>query len=150
MMRTIRNILKRNPELSKHFVESSYISSRGKNYHNFQIDGIGVNILINKFKYNVRSARFEYKYINEIKDFLDEINIEYVLQYIVGDYRIDLYIPKYNIAIEIDEEEHKYKKNYDLQRQNYIENQIHCKFIRVNESESCGSVIAKIVKELRN
>lgn len=150
MMRDIRNILKRNPELSKHFVESSYISSRGKHYSNFQIDDIGTNVLINKFRYNVRSARFEYKYINEIKDFLDEINIKYVLQYIVGHYRIDLYIPKYNIAIEIDEEEHKYKKDYDLQRQNYIENQIHCKFIRINEGESCGSVIAKIVKELRN
>lgn len=58
--------------------------------------------------------RFEYKYLNEIKGFLHEINIEYVLQYIVGGYRIDLYIPKYNIAIGIDEEEHKYKKDYDL------------------------------------
>ena len=30
MMRDIRNILKRNPELSKHFVESSYISKIGR------------------------------------------------------------------------------------------------------------------------
>lgn len=62
--------------------------------------------------------------------------------------KLDLYIPKYNIAIEIDKKEHKYKRDYDLTRQNYIENQIHCKFIRVNEGESCGSVIARITKEL--
>lgn len=76
------------------------------------------------------------------------MNIDYSEQYLVDNYRIDLYIPEYNIAIEIDEEEHKYKRDYDLARQNYIENKIHCKFIRINEGESCGSVIARITMEL--
>ena len=96
--------------MSKHFIESTYISSRGRCEKQFEIDDFGVDILTNKFKYNVRSARFEYKYLNEIKDFLDEMKIKYILQYSVDNYRIDLYIPLYNIAIEIDEEEHKYKK----------------------------------------
>lgn len=147
-MRDIRNFLKKNPELSKHFFESTFISNE-RYYPKFQIDDVGAEILANKFKYNVRSARFEYKYLNEIQDFLDAINIEYILQYQVGNYRIDLYIPEYNIAVEIDEVEHKYKRDYDLTRQNYIENRTHCKFIRVNEGESCGSVIARIVKELK-
>ncbi len=146
--RIINNFTKRNPELSKHFIESTYISSRGRCEKQFEIDDFGVDILTNKFKYNVRSARFEYKYLNEIKDFLDEMKIKYILQYSVDNYRIDLYIPLYNIAIEIDEEEHKYKKDYDTIRQKYIEKQIHCKFIRINEGESCGSVIARIAKEL--
>ena len=145
---SIRNLIKKNPELSKHFIESSYISSRGRCEKQFEIDDIGVDILTNKFKYNIRSARFEYKYVNEIQDFLNVMNIEYIPQYPVDNYRIDLYIPKYNIAIEIDEKEHKYKKDYDKIRQKYIENQIQCKFIRVNEGESCGSAIAKITKEL--
>lgn len=145
---SIRKLIKRNPELSKHFIEDSYIADNGKANILFQIDDIGADILTNKFKYNIRSARFEYKYINEIKDFLDEMNIKYILQYSVDNYRIDLYIPEYNIAIEIDEEEHKYKQDYDKMRQKYIEKQIHCKFIRINEGESCGSVIARILKEL--
>ncbi|RKI36404.1 DUF559 domain-containing protein [bacterium D16-59] len=107
-----------------------------------------VDILINKFKYNVRSARFEYKYLNEIEDFLDEMNISYTEQYKVGNYRIDLYIPKFNLAIEIDEKEHKYKREYDKIRQKYIEKQIHCAFIRINEGESCGNIIARITKKL--
>lgn len=147
VIRSIRNLIKRNPELSKHFIEDSYIADNGKANVQFQIDDVGVGIITNKFKYNVRSARFEHKYLNEIKDFLDEMNIKYILQYPVDNYRIDLYIPLYNIAIEIDEEEHKYKKDYDTIRQIYIEKQIHCKFIRINEGESCGSVIARIVKE---
>lgn len=40
------------------------------------------------------------------------------------------------------------QKDYDAIRQKYIEKQINCTFIRVNEGESCGSVIAKITKEL--
>lgn len=113
------------------------------------MDNTGVDIINNRYKFNIRSARFEYKYLNEIKDFLDEMKIKYILQYSVGKYRIDLYIPEYNTAIEIDEKEHKYKQKYDCKRQIYIENKIHCKFIRVNEGESCGSVIARIVKELK-
>lgn len=146
VLRDIRILLKKNPELTKHFFKGSYVSSRGKCYPNFLMDDTGADILANKFKYNVRSARFEYKYLNEIQDFLNVMKIKYIPQYKVNDYRIDLYIPKYNIAIEIDEEEHKYKRDNDLIRQKYIENQIHCKFIRVNEGESCGSVIARIIK----
>lgn len=146
-MRDIRNLLKKNPELSEHFFEGTF-TSNCRHYFKFNIDDTGADILTNKFKYNIRSARFEYKYLNEIKDFLDEMNIKYILQFPVDNYRIDLYIPKFNLAIEIDEEEHKYKKDYDKIRQKYIEKQIHCQFIRINEGESCGSVIARIVKEL--
>ena len=144
----IRNLLKRNPELSKHFTKSSYLSNRGRYENQFEMDDIGVDILINKFKYNIHSARFEYKYFNEIKDFIDAMEIAYVEQYPVNNYKIDLYIPKHNIAIEIDEKEHKYKKEYDLKRQDYIENKIHCKFIHINEGESCGNAMAKIIKKM--
>ncbi len=144
----IRKFIKKNPELSKHFIESSYITDRGKCHPIFYIDDVGTDILTNKFKYNVRSARFEYKYLNEIEDFLNLMNVDSIEQYPVDNYRIDLYIPKYNTAIEIDEVEHKYQRDYDLTRQNYIENIIHCKFIRINEGESSGSAIAKITKEL--
>lgn len=147
--RTIRNIIKKNPEFINEFILSYYISARGRTYKYYLLTNNGVEILTNKFKYNIRSARFEYKYLNEIEDFLNIMNIKYILQYRVDNFRIDLYIPKYNLAIEIDEKEHKYKKDYDIKRQNYIEDKIHCKFIRVNEDEGCGSVIARIVKELK-
>lgn len=148
ILRTIGRIIKKNPELSRYFMKSSYISKDGRRLIQYDIDDMGADIIKNRFKYDVRSARFEYKYLNEIKDFLNLMNVDSVEQFQVDNYRIDLYIPKYNIAIEIDEAEHKYKQDYDCKRQNYIENKIHCKFIRVKEGESCGSVIARIVKEL--
>ena len=148
VLRTIGRITKKNPELSRYFMKSSYISKDGRCLKQYDIDDMGADIIKNRFKYDVRSARFEYKYLNEIKDFLNLINVESVEQYSVGNYRIDLYIPKYNIAVEIDEKEHKYKQDYDTIRQKYIEKQIHCTVIRINEGESCGSAIARITKEL--
>lgn len=146
--RSIGNIIKKNPEFINDFVLSYYVSSRGRKYKYYLLTKNAVDILTNKFKYNIRSARFEYKYLNEIEDFLNLMNIDYIEQYPVDNYRIDLYIPKFNLAIEIDEEEHKYKKDYDAIRQKYIEKQINCTFIRVNEGESCGSAIARITKKL--
>ncbi len=146
--KAIRTLIRKNPELTEDFMLSYYISLRGRTYKYYLLTKNAVDILTNKFKYNIRSARFEYKYLNEIEDFLKLMNINYVEQYRVDNYRIDLYIPLYNIAIEIDEEEHKYKQDYDKMRQRYIEKQIHCKFIRINEGESCGSAIARITKEL--
>lgn len=146
--KAIENTVKKNPEITDDFILSYYISSRGRKYKYYLLTKNAVDILINKFKYNVRFARFEYKYLNEIEDFLNMMNIGYLEQYQVGNYRIDLYIPKFNLAIEIDEKEHKYKQNYDKIRQKYIKDKIHCKFIRINEGESCGSIIARITKEL--
>ena len=127
--RAINNLIKKNPELSKHFIKSSYVSSRGRCEKQFEMDNVGANILTNKFKYNVRSARFEYKYLNEIEDFLNLMNINYIEQYQVGNYMIDLYIPKFNLAIEIDEKEHRYKEKYDRIRQKHIEGE--CKKVCV-------------------
>jgi Uncharacterized phage-encoded protein len=85
----IRNLIKKNPELSKCFKESSYISSRGRYERQYEMDDIGAEILTNKFKCNIRSARFECKYLNEIKDFLNVMNIKFISQYSVDNYKID-------------------------------------------------------------
>lgn len=60
---------------------------------------------------------------------------EILPQFTVGDYRIDFYVPELNLAIEIDEEAHKYQTQEDNKRQAYIENKIGCKFLRVKESK---------------
>ena len=60
----IRKFIKRNPELSKHFIESSYITDWGKCHPIFHIDDVGTDILTNKFKYNVRAPLYNfYKWI---------------------------------------------------------------------------------------
>ena len=64
-------------------------------------------------------------------------------------YRIDYYIPSLNIAIEYDENDHKYY-TYDNQegRQKEIENELNCKFIRVSDKYSINTAIAIVFKNL--
>ena len=54
-----------------------------------------------------------------------------IFQYHVLNYRIDTYLPKHKLAIEIDELGHVDRTN-DQERQLAIEKELDCKFIRIN------------------
>ena len=71
----------------------------------------------------------------EIINHLEKIhNIKFKRQYLCGGYFIDGYNEEYKLAIEIDEPFHDKQKKKDLERQNYIENRLGCKFIRIPDS----------------
>ena len=58
---------------------------------------------------------------------------EMIDQYGVDGYRIDLYFPAYKLAIECDEFNHNDRDvEYEVRRQNHIENKLGCHFIRYN------------------
>jgi very-short-patch-repair endonuclease len=80
--------------------------------------------------------------------FADEEMIE---QYQVGNYRIDLYFPKYKIAIECDEMHHDQKINQinDKLREQYIKEKIGCSFIRYRPSDDIFQVLHHISLRIR-
>lgn len=88
--------------------------------------------------------------LNEIKDFLKIMQIKYICQYQINKYRIDMYLPDYNIAIEIDEDWHKYYSSKDINRENDIVRLLNCKFIRIKENNSCGVAIGLILKLIKD
>ena len=49
-------------------------------------------------------------------DFLDSLNINYITQYRIGKYRIDIFLPDYDIAIEYDEIGHNGRILEDIDR----------------------------------
>lgn len=149
VLRDIRIFIKKNPELSHNFIESTYKTNRGKEYPSYILNKEAESIFKEKYKFNIRSARFEYKMLNEICDFLDGLHIKYIKQYPVLSYRIDLFLPEYNLSVEYDEKEHKYKQEYDRNRENNIADNIGCKFVRIKEDETVGSAIAKILMEMK-
>ena len=69
-----------------------------------------------------------------ITTFSGEIMIE---QYKINNYIIDLYLPKYNLAIECDEKYHKNisKRIEDCQREIAVASLLHCSFIRYEPYE---------------
>lgn len=47
--------------------------------------------------------------------------VETIRQFHIGTYRVDLYVPKYNLVVECDEFGHNDRdKNYETERENYI------------------------------
>lgn len=75
-----------------------------------------------------------------------------VLQYSVGRYRIDLYFPEHKIAVECDEFDHKDRTN-EVERQQFIENELKCYFVRFNPDENdfnIGNTINKLLEIFLN
>jgi very-short-patch-repair endonuclease len=99
--------------------------------------------------YDNAIVKIETETINFIKKCFS--NEEMVTQYSVLNYRIDLYFPKYKLAIECDEKEHKNQIEKDIKRENEIKSILNCTFIRYEPEEKnfCISyVINSIYKHI--
>ena len=68
-------------------------------------------------------------------------------EYYVGPYYIDLYFPPGNIAVECDEDRHKYQTGADYIRQEFISEKLGCKFIRYNPHTK-GFRILDVIKQI--
>lgn len=91
----------------------------------------------------------EIRFRERLGKILNQLNIVYEFQYKVLNYRIDIYLPLLNIAIEYDENNHKYytyKQHND--RQAKIENKLGCKFIRVSDSYDIDTAIGIVLKNI--
>jgi hypothetical protein len=62
-----------------------------------------------------------------------ELKTKIEREYYVDGFFIDGYSKRLNIAFEVDERHHKYKRmlQRDIERQRYIEKRLHCTFIRI-------------------
>ena len=88
----------------------------------------------------------ETKFLHKLHELLNGLNINYINQYKVLNYKIDCYIPSLNVAIEYDENNHNYYSYESHEgRQKEIEKELGCKFIRVNGNNSDEYNIGKIL-----
>ncbi len=74
----------------------------------------------------------ELDFISKIKTIFSTETFESQKQ--VLNYRIDLYMPRYNLAIEFDESRHRWHQEYDRTREEQIIEQLGCTFIRVKDT----------------
>ena len=94
--------------------------------------------------YNVINTK-EQTIINSIKDAFEGEDMQ--TQYTVIDYRIDLYFHKYNLAIEVDELGHNDRNiTYEIQRQQALERELNCVFIRINPDAVDFNIFKEINK----
>lgn len=98
-------------------------------------------------------SRFEINFKDFLSDLLKGMNLDFEYQKNVlnGKYRIDFYIPKYNLAIEYDEFHHTYNKGKDKQREDEIKIELSCDIIRLDYTNSdaynCGLIINYIISK---
>jgi len=78
---------------------------------------------------------------------LEVLSVESIKQYPIVDYKIDLYLPEYNIAIEFDEYHHN--KSKDKIREDKIRQAIDCKFVRISDDVELGTAIGLVIKNLK-
>ena len=84
------------------------------------------------------SKIYRHKYVRKETETLSYIQRafkgeEMINQYCVDGYRIDLYFPKYKLAVECDEFDHNDRNiEYEVKRQKHIEIKLDCHFIRYN------------------
>ena len=72
-------------------------------------------------------------------------------QYNVLGYRIDLYFHYYKLAIEIDENGHSHRDiNYEINRQKAIEQELSCRFIRVDPDKEDFDIFRAINEIFRH
>ena len=103
------------------------------------------------FKRNIRFTLHdvintkEQTVINSIKDAFERENMQ--TQYSVLSYRIDLYFHKYKLPIEVDELGHSGRNiDYEIQRQQALERELSCVFIRINPDAVDFNIFKEINK----
>lgn len=96
----------------------------------------------------ILTDRFEDSFFNDLEDALNELGVELDKQYHVSDYFIDGYLPEYKLAIEYDEEQHKYNVEEDMRRENEIAQELGCGFIRLDYKDTNGTNIGKVIAKI--
>lgn len=80
--------------------------------------------------------RKEIEIVSHLQKVLDRMKILYEPQKKVGKYKIDLYLPRQKLAIEIDEHGHKDRdEDYEERREETIQRVLKCEFLRVNPDD---------------
>ena len=82
--------------------------------------------------------------INSIEDAFEGENMQ--TQYTLLNYRIDLYFHKYKLAIEVDELGHNDRNINQIERQQALERELSCVFIRINPDAVGFNIFKEINK----
>lgn len=96
------------------------------------------------------NTRFEDTFINKLTKTLSSMGIEISRSHPFEGYRVDAYLPEYNLIVEYDEEFHESKLNIveDLERENKILDEHDVEFVRVCVRETDEFNIGKVMRKL--
>ena len=155
-------------EFAKKYLEGIFIPNNVKRIALFKANGYAKLIKTFIFENNYKIIEETYKFLGGkdninlylpkenseilfkemLEETLNELKIKVEHQYPAGKYRIDFFIPEYNLAIEYDESYHELKIKEDSERENEINKILGCDFVRCSYKDSNIKNIIKILKKL--
>ena len=97
----------------------------------------------------IKGSREEIKFFDKLEEMFAVMNIQKgIKQYrVLGKYRIDYYMPEFRLAIEYDENGHSgYTYEQHEGRQEEIQKELCCDFIRLDNRDDIFTNIAKVLK----
>lgn len=99
--------------------------------------------------YYIERPRKEVEFGEALVSVLKPFDLKIKKQHTIFNYRLDFYIPELNVAIEFDENNHKYYSHEQQEgRQAEIQQELGCKFIRVSDENDIFSNIGYVIKEI--
>ena len=98
----------------------------------------------------ISNSRFEIMFKKILFEVFDSLDLDIITQYKVDKYRVDFYIPAFNVVVEYDEEGHKYRYKEDREREEKIKSILKCTFIRCDYKVSDIKNVMIILKHLFN
>jgi very-short-patch-repair endonuclease len=103
-------------------------------------------------KEETRYLRKEIEIVAFLQEILTQVMIPFEFQKTAANYRVDLYLPKQKLAIEIDENNHADRDpSYEQAREERIQEELGCKFLRINPDApdfKLSLCVGRIVKEV--
>ena len=100
------------------------------------------------FEVDTKYVEKEPEIVKHVRDFLDELRVATEFQKTVGRYRIDLYLPDYKLALEVDEHGHRNRDPLEERcREEFLRRALGCDFLRVNP-DAPGFNIFKVCAQL--
>lgn len=170
VIRDIENLTAKNSDNKNYFCKTTYINSRGREYPFYHMTKEGFLLLTSSFRGTKAQEakakiltetdmippalpeRKELEFVDILKETMKPLGLTIETQKVFPklDFRVDVFIPELNLAIEYDEKEHIYKIEKDKQRQALIQARTGIEFLGVSEDvshlENVGIVFAGILK----
>ena len=168
---SIKSLISRNPYIKNEEFSKvvSIRASDGKRYNTRIFNKFGISKIISLSESNISEEnktelinkicpnyictknRKEIEFEEKLKNFLRPLNITGYTQYKIDMYRIDFYIPKLKLAIEYDENNHKYyDTREETKRESYLTSKLNCRFVRISNKRSDEYNMGIIAKEIIN
>lgn len=155
-------------ELHERYLEGIFIPNNVKRIALFKANGYAKLIKTFIFENNYKIIEETYKFLGGkdninlylpkensenlfkemLEETLNELKIRVDHQYPAGKYRIDFFIPEYNLAVEYDESYHELKIEEDNKREKEIIKILGCNFVRCSYKDSNIKNIIKILKKI--